>query len=80
MSFKRILEIAILSTLLHITGCATARRGVVVTNCVSDPLTESLHCVAPSGADYDVTWKESANFVCRPPSDDQLLLEASRQK
>jgi hypothetical protein len=83
MTCKRTLRWAItpLALTLILVGCATSpRRGVVVTNCISDPLTESLHCVSPLGVDFEVIWEHSGNFVCRPPADDQQLLEETRLK
>jgi hypothetical protein len=66
-----------LATLL--ASCASTPKGVVVVNCVSDPLTKSLQCVDRQGLDFIVPWEQSANFVCRPPEDDQLLNEKAHQ-
>lgn len=81
MNFRKTLSLVGLAITLPLASCATtSRQGVVVTNCVSDPLTESLHCVDVIGLASDVPWKESGNYVCRPPAEDQKLFEATRLK
>ncbi len=70
----------LLAVTLPLAGCATTRvKGIVVTNCVSDPLTQSLHCVDRFGLDNEVLYKDSSNYVCRPPEDDKILQQEANQ-
>lgn len=81
MSFKRTLSLTLLMALLIlIPGCATARPPLVVVSCVSDPDTQVLKCVDPAGLDFEIPWKLSANYVCRPPSEDQALMDEAHAK
>lgn len=80
MNFRRILSFVALAWALPWAGCAATPRGVVVTKCVSDPLTESLHCVDPLGSDQEVPWVKSANFICSPPDMDQIMVNETRLK
>lgn len=81
MNFKTALNLGAASITLLMVGCATTPvKGVVVVNCVSDPLTETLHCVDVTGSAYEVGWKLSGDYVCRPPLEDQKLVNASRER
>ena len=82
MNFRRTLSAAVLMVLtLPPMGCSSApKKGVVVENLVSDPLTESLVGVDARGIEKIVPWKESGNYVCRLPEEDARLQQATRCK
>ncbi len=33
----------------------------------------SFQCISRDGVEYAVSWKESENYICRPPEDDKQL-------
>lgn len=80
MNFRNHKFVVALATYLLLSSCSTSPKGVVVTTCISDPLTRSLHCVDRRGIDDEVDWADSSNYVCMPPDDYKELFEESRKR
>ena len=72
----------ILAMTLPLAGCSSTpvRVALRVTDCSSDPDSQSFLCVDQADDEYSLGWKEAKgkkSMICRPLADDAILKEAA---